>query len=304
MMMVQSPVRSLPRPMTGTLFPFPLAQAGASVDAPRPYRLPDALSSLGIPSSAPALLEGLERLLASSLDPAERLQCLHAWKAPLLALCEDPAGSGVAFEGRLYRLMILNLGAALTLHAGEQIAPETDSSDWAIRNLFHLFRRQILHAARLGIPLPAGSWRELHALSVHLIVRTDYRRASDQPKGAVAGVRRRARKPVELRYKEVLLLGLIAQVSADAVRDPTLADGLLGWAMETRLENPFGLAGQRGLWLVDLGEDAPPREQAGPLSNDFRGWVLFLPDDFVHRLDTASRADAAGRDAAASPARR
>lgn len=298
MMMVQSPAGSLPRPMTGASFRVPLAETGTAGDALWSCRLPDDLSSLGVSPSAPALLEGLDRLLESGIDPAERLQCLHAWKAPLRAICEDPAGSGVAFEGRLYRLMILNLGAALTMHAGEQMAPETDLGDWAIRNLFHLFQRQIRHAARLGIPLPAGSWRDLHALSVHLIVRTDYRRSSDQPTGAVAGGRRRARKPIELRYKEVLLLGLIAQVSADAVRDPTLADGLLGWAMETRLENPFGLAGQRGLWLVDLGEDAPPREQAGPLSNDFRGWVLFLPDDFVHRLDTASRA------AAASPARR
>jgi hypothetical protein len=290
--------------MAGVGFPVPLPEtcpAGAAWSC----RLPETLSSIGIPPSAPALLEALDGLLESRLEPAERLQCLHAWKAPLLAICEDPAGSGVAFEGRLYRLMILNLGAALMIHAGEQTAPETDRIDWAVRNLFRLFQRQIRHAARLGIPIPAGSWRDLHALSAHLILRTDYRRALDQAKGAVDRARRPARKPIEVRYKEILLLGLIAQVSADAVRDPAVADGLLGWAMETRLENPFGLAGQRGLWLVDLREDAPPREQAGPLSSDFRGWILFLPDDFVRRLDTARRADAPGHRhrTATSPAR-
>lgn len=81
----------------------------------------------------------------------------------------------------------------------------------------------------------------------------------------------------------------MAQVSAGAIQDRV--SGLRGWAVETRLENPFGLSGQRGLWLVDLVDDSPPRECPGSLSTGFRGWVLLLPEDFVRLLDAASWAD-------------
>ncbi|EGV20351.1 hypothetical protein [Thiocapsa marina] len=252
------------------------------------------LPSVGDRISPAKLIEMLEALLASDLNAAERFRLLHAWKAPLLGACDrigadagtrSGGSGGSVFEGRLYRLMFRNLAAAIERVADRQRAPDADLTAWAVHNLFHFFQQQIRQAARLRIPLPAGSWRDLHALSVRLVVSSRYPRSAEALGVAGPDVGYHRTRSVELRYKEVLLLGLIAQVFVNAIGDRT--SGLHGWAAETRLETPFGLSGQRGLWLVDLADDAPPCECAGPLSPDFRGWVLFPPEDFVRMLDSA-----------------
>ncbi|RKT45421.1 hypothetical protein BDD21_2871 [Thiocapsa rosea] len=265
------------------------------------------LPSVGARISPAKLTEMLEALLACDLDAAARLRILHAWKTPLLDACEHlgeetgarTGGPGSLFEGRLYRLMFRNLAAAIEQAADRQRAPDADLNAWAVRNLFHFFQHQIRHAARLQIPLPAGSWRDLHALSVRLVVSTRYLRAPEGSREAGLDVAHQGVKSIELRYKEVLLLGLIAQVFVTAIRDHL--QGLRTWAVETRLENPFGLTGQRGLWLVDLADDAPPCECTGPLSPDFRGWVLFPPEDFVRMLDSARLSEAFARDRGVCP---
>lgn len=293
MMTLQTQRRTSPGLPAGLAFSIPIGGTAPSGSLGSPRSRFDALPSVGERVSPARAIDTLERLLASDLDVDARLRILRAWKAPLLAVCDDGCGtagrSGTAFEGRLYRLMFRNLAAAIEQAADSQLAPEEDPGEWAIRNLFYIFQHQIRHAARLEIPLPAGSWRDLHAVSVRLVVSARYPRAAYGPGDASPAIGRRGAKSIELRYKEVLLLGLMAQVSAGAIRDRV--SGLRGWAAETRLENPFGLSGQRGLWLVDLVDDAPPRECSGPLSTDFRGWVLFLPEDFVRLLDVAGRAD-------------
>lgn len=290
MMTLQTQRRSSPGLPGALTFSIPIGGTAPSGSLGPPRSQFDALPSIGERVSPAKVIETLERLLASDLDVAARLRILRAWKAPLLATCEDGCANagrpGAAFEGRLYRLMFRNLAAAIEQAAGRQLAPEEDLGEWAIRNLFHIFQQQIRHAARLEIPLPAGSWRDLHAVSVRLVVSARYPRAAHGSGDARPAIGRRATTSIELRYKEVLLLGLMAQVSAGAIRDRV--SGLRGWAAETRLENSFGLSGQRGLWLVDVVDDAPPRECPGPLSTDFRGWVLFLPEDFVGLLDAAS----------------
>jgi hypothetical protein len=273
------------------------------------------LPSVGDRISPAKLMAMLEALLASDLDAAQRLRFLHACKAPLVAACEHAdvgtgsrtgeekgasgGGSGSVFEGRVYRLMFRNLAAAIERAADRQRAPDADLKAWAVRNLFHVFQHQIRHAARLQIPLPAGSWRDLHALSVRLVVSARSRRAGDGSRDAGCEVGHQGVRSIELRYKEVLLLGLIAQVAVTAIQD--CANGLHAWAVETRLENPFGLIGQRGLWLVDLADDAPPCECTGPLGPEFRGWVLFPPEDFVRMLDSARLSETLPRDRGALP---
>jgi hypothetical protein len=273
------------------------------------------LPAVGERISPAKLIEMLEALLASDLDTAARLRLLHAWKAPLLAACEhavthkgahtgeEPGARtgrrGSVFEGRLYRLMFRNLAAAIDRAAHGQPAPDADLTAWAVPNLFDFFQHQIRHAARLQIPLPAGSWRDLHALSVRLVVSARYPRAAEGSRDAGSDVGHRRVRSIDLRYKEILLLGLIAQLVVPAIQACT--NGLHAWAVETRLENPFGLIGQRGLWLVDLADDAPPCECTGPLNPDFRGWVLFPPENFVRMLDSARRSETFVRDRGVRP---
>ncbi|SDW13341.1 hypothetical protein [Thiocapsa roseopersicina] len=311
MMTLQTSARPAPGLPTGLTLSIPIGEPASSGSLGSASGLLAAVPSVGDRITPAKLIEMLQALLTSDLDAAARLRFLRAWKAPLLASCEHtgahvgeetgerPMGSGSVFEGRLYRLMFRNLAAAIELTANRQRAPDADLSGWAVRNLFHFFQYQIRHAARLQIPLPAGSWRDLHALSVRLVVSTRYPRSVDASRDAYPVVGYQGIRSIELRYKEILLLGLIAQVFVNAIQDRM--SGLSSWAVETRLETPFGLSGQRGLWLVDLADDAPPCECAGPLSPDFRGWVLFPPLDFVRMLDSARLSETSDRGRAVRP---
>ena len=305
MMTLQTQRRSSPGLPADLTFSIPIGGTAPSGSLGSPRIQLDAAPSVGERVSPAKVIETLERLLASDLDVAVRLRILRAWKAPLLAVCEEAGGnadrSGAALEGRLYRLMFRNLAAAVEQAADSQLTPDEDLGEWAIRNLFHFFQLQILHAARLEIPLPVGSWRDLHAVSVRLVVGARYPRTAHGSGDAGPALGRRGTTSIELRYKEVLLLGLMAQVSVGEI--PDRASRLRGWAAETRLETPVGLSGQRGLWLVDVVDDAPPRECPGPLSTDFCGWVLFLPEDFVGLLDAARWADLSAPGNMSCPAR-
>ncbi|WP_296809710.1 hypothetical protein [Thiocapsa sp.] len=290
---------------TGMTLSIAIGRPGSSFHLESASSLLRTLPSVGDRISPAKLIEMLEALLASDLDAVARLRLLQAWKAPLLGACEDvgahtgeetgerTGGFGSVFEGRLYRLMFRNLAASIERAADRQRAPDADLNAWAVRNLFHFFQHQIRHAARLQIPLPSGSWRDLHALSVRLVVSARYPRAAEGSREAGPEVGHQGVRSIELKYKEVLLLGLIAQVFVTAIQDHL--NGLRTWAVETRLENPYGLTGQRGLWLVDLADDAPPCECTGPLGPDFRGWVLFPPEEFVRMLDSARMSEASER---------
>ncbi|MFB1505053.1 MAG: hypothetical protein AADX96_20245 [Thiocapsa sp. C3-sup] len=304
-MTFKTSARPAPGLPTGMTLSIAVGEPGSSGHLESASSLLASPPSVGDRISPAKLIERLEALLASDLDAAARLRLLHAWKAPLLAACEHAGAhtgphvgeemgartgeSGSVFEGRLYRLMFRNLAAAIARVADRQRAPDADLTTWAVRNLFNFFQHQIRYAARLQIPLPVGSWRDLHALAAGLVVSARYPRATHALRGAGPDVGYQRARSIELRYTEVLLLGMIAQVFVNAIQDRM--SGLHGWAVETRLENPFGLSGQRGLWLVDLADDAPPCECAGPLSLDFRGWVLFPPEDFVRMLDSARLSD-------------
>lgn len=315
MMTLQTVARPTPGLPTGLDLSIAIGESVSSGQLGSASSLLATLPSVGARLSPAKLIEMLEALLASDVDAAARLGLLHAWTAPVLAVGEHlgdhagrhageesgarTGGSGSIFEGRLYRLMFRNLAAAIEWAADRQRAPDGDLNAWAIRNLFYFFQHQIRHAARMQIPLPAGSWRDLHALSVRLVVSARYPRAAKRLREAGSEVGHQGVKAIELRYKEVLLLGLIAQVFVTSIQDHL--KGLRTWAVETRLENPIGLTGQRGLWLVDLADDAPPCECTGPLSPDFRGWVLFPPEDFVRMLDSARLSETFATDRGVRP---
>jgi hypothetical protein len=310
MLTLKIPPRPAPGLPAGLTLSIPIDEPASSCNLKSASSLLATLPSVGDRISPAKLVAMLEALLASDLDAASRLRLLHVWKAPVLAACEHAVahtrphfgeetgertgGSGSVFEGRLHRLMFCNLAAAIERVADRQRVHDADLSAWAVRNLFHFFQNQIRHAAYLQIPLPAGSWRDLHALSVRLVVNARYPRSAEGSRDAGPAVGQHGVRSIELRYKEVLLLGLIAQVFVSTIQNRV--KGLHAWAVETRLENPFGLSGQRGLWLVDLADDAPPCECTGPLSPDFRGWVLFPPEDFVRMLDSARVSETFARD--------
>lgn len=206
-MTFQTSPRPVPGLPAGLTLSIPIGEPASSDTLRSASGLLAAVASVGDRISPAKLIEILQALLASDLDAALRLRLLHAWKAPLLAACEDTGmhrgthageetgertgGSGSVFEGRLHRLMYRNLAAAIEQTTSRQRAPDAALNAWAVRNLFHFFQYQIRHAARLQIPLPAGSWRDLHALSVRLVVSARYPRSADGSRYAVpmSGIR-------------------------------------------------------------------------------------------------------------------
>jgi hypothetical protein len=250
----------------------------------------------GVRHAAPALILALEKLRQTEIPPKQRLWLLRLLKAPLLKTCtglpkpwsarrDHHASRGLSLEQRLYRLMFQGLEQALhQLDRSQFLLDEQQMHrrNWAIRNLFRFFQRQIRYAALWEpSPIPDNAWRDLHELYVYLTMR---REAEDVSRAVPHG----DTLDPELEYKQLLLFGLAASLSASVARSGVLTEGLPRWARETILEEPEAAQGGRDLFLVEISEDSPPRRQTGPLDHRFRGWVLVPPAAFVHHLDEAN----------------
>jgi hypothetical protein len=192
----------------------------------------------------------------------------------------------VKLEQRLYRLMFQNLHQALIqLDRGPPAQEERQvrRRDWALHNLFRFCARQLRYAALWGCPVPVDTWRDLHDLYVYLMVRRVTGPAPGRP-------RRRAPPAVDatFEYKQLLLFGLAEQRAGRAVRSSAVLAGLGRWAGATLLEDPHGgLHGETGLYVVDIGQDQPPRRHPNPLDAGLRGWVLLPPAEFFEQLEQA-----------------
>jgi hypothetical protein len=258
----------------------------------------DSVRAAGVRQAGPALILALEALRRADLSPARRFSVLRLLKAAVLKTggglpkprdwASLPASGngatmrGITVEQRLYRLMFQGLCQALyqldrcyfMLDGRQQ-----RRRNWAVRNLFRFFDRQVRYAALWGGTLPEHAWRDLHDLYVYLTVRR-------QPAGAgpAADPLLRSMDP-ELEYKQILLFGLAARLSPSGIRTGILIDGLRQWALQTQLEEPQGMQGAAGLLVVDLAQDGPPRRHPAPLAADFRGWVLVPPDGFMDHLE-------------------
>ena len=250
----------------------------------------------GVRHAAPALILALEKLRQTEIPPKQRLWLLRLLKAPLLKTCtglpkpwsarrDHHASRGLSLEQRLYRLMFQGLEQALhQLDRSQFLLDEQQMHrrNWAIRNLFRFFQRQIRYAALWEpSPIPDNAWRDLHELYVYLTMR---REAKVVSRAVLNG----DTLDLELEYKQLLLFGLAASLSASVARSGVLTEGLPRWARETILEEPEAAQGGRDLFLVEISEDSPPRRQTGPLDHRFRGWVLVPPAAFVHHLDEAN----------------
>ncbi|EGV32362.1 hypothetical protein ThidrDRAFT_1211 [Thiorhodococcus drewsii AZ1] len=254
------------------------------------------LRGAGVRQAGPALMMALENLRKSDLTANRRISVLSALKVPILKTCaglpkpyqEDEGNGdkplhGITLEQRLYRLMCLNLDQ--TLHQldqqyGSLTARQVRKRDWMIRNLFRFASRQIRYGALWNIPVPAGTWRDLHELHHYLSTRRA-RSPWDEDKTSGTGFDH------ELEYKRLLLFGLAAQLKESALRSEYFIDGLEGWAVQTQLTDPLRMLGRIRLFLVEVSEDRPPRQQEGALESSFHGWVLQPPYPFIHELEDA-----------------
>jgi hypothetical protein len=256
------------------------------------------LRAAGVRQAGPALLLALEGLRRADLAPSRRFSVLHLLKAPLLKTCAglpkprdrvnpNPTGlaRGVTVEQRLYRLMFQNVNQALRqldrcyfMLNGRQ----ERRREWAVRNLFRFFDRQLRYASLWGAPLPEGAWRDLHELYVYLTLRREPR-----PSGPVVDIASRSGDSAR-EYKQILLFGLAARLAPSSARSGPLLEGLREWALQTQLQDTQGKKGEVGAFVVDLAQDIPPYRQSGPLDPAFRGWVLVPPDAFLELLDRSS----------------
>lgn len=256
------------------------------------------LRKAGARHAAPALILALERLRQSELPARQRLWLLSLLKAPVLKTCtglpkpwsarrDSAAGRGLSLEQRLYRLMFQALGETLhELDRSQFLLGEraTQRRNWAIRNLFRFFQRQIRYAALWESPLAANAWRDLHELYVYLAMRREPDADGTHRTDPIGD----ASDP-ERDYKQLLLFGLAASLDASCARSGAMMDGLHRWARKTRLAEPEAMQGQRDLIVVEISEDSPPRRRPGPLSDPFRGWVLVPPPAYIEILEGASR---------------
>ncbi len=255
------------------------------------------LRASGVRQAGPALIMALENLRKSTLSANRRLSVLSLLKVPVLKTCaglpkpyvdaesEADRGAGVTIELRLTRLMFVNLHQ--TLRQLDQEYPVLTNRQgrkrlWAIRNLFRFATRQVRYAALWKTPLPAGAWRDLHELHLYLTTRnTNSPWARKTPPHALGDFDH------ETEYKALLLFGLAERLKESVIRSEYFMDGLEGWAAQTRLVDPHSLLGRLRLFLVEISEDAPPRQLDGTLDAPFRGWVLQPPYPYIHELEDA-----------------
>ena len=261
-------------------------------------RLKDWLGELraaGVRQSGPALLMALENLRREDVSAGRRLSILSALKVPLLKTCaglpkpyseeqdEEDKSFGITLEQRLGRLMFLNLLKALRQLDLEHPLPSgrmLRRRQWVIRNLFRFANRQIRYSALWKTPIASGTWRNLHELHLYLMNRRTGTAWEQSTRQAYFG----DFDPVK-EYKLLLLMGLAAQVKESALRSEYFMEGLEGWAVQTRLDDPHNQLGRIKLIVVEASEDMPARQLEGTLDAPFRGWVLQPPYSYIHEIE-------------------
>ena len=261
------------------------------------------LRSAGVRQSGPALLMALDNLRKAEITASRKLSILAVLKEPILKTCAGlpkptavaptetaDDGSlarrpGITLEQRLYRALLVTLNLALRQLDQENFVlsgHQQRKRDWAIRNLLRFANRLIRYSTLWTLPLPEGTWRDLHELNLYLTSRRP------NPLGVLS----RASGPApdsgfdhERDYKALLLFGLAARLNEPLVRKDDFIRVLDGWASQTRLEDPHQMLGRFGLFLVEIAEDGPPRRLTGSLDQAFHGWVLQAPYPYLNQLE-------------------
>ncbi|WP_295589832.1 hypothetical protein [uncultured Lamprocystis sp.] len=248
--------------------------------------------SLDLSRALTGLILELEDLQRSTVSAETRYAMLRVLKRAVLHVAaalttmrpvrcptagSPTPGPALSLEQRLYAVMASNclhllheLGRGHTGYADSLV----QSRQWAVRNAFRFLGRQILCAIRASRLWPAGAWQSLHELFVYLVMRGSVRLHGDS-----LVLSDDAFDP-ESAYKQLLLIGLLAElVGPERLQSDTLTRlGVL--AKDARLVESDGLVGEFGLILVEVSHDRPPRLRVGSLDDPFRGWVLRVPREF------------------------
>lgn len=250
-----------------------------------------ALRHSSVRHAAPALLLALEALHDADVSLARRFKLLRTLKSTLLKVCTalpKPSGNadiaaergGLTLEQRLYRSMFRNLNQAI--HQLDRCYFMLDGRQarrrlWLVHNLYRFGLRQIRYASLWNLAVPEGTWRDLHDLRVYLSGR---HQAWEQQAG-VAHIPQRY--DPDTGYKELLLFGLADALIDTGVPSEVLV-GLRKWATDTRLDDPAYSLGKRGLFILEITEDTPPRPHSGALQAEFRGWIMIPPKGYLNAV--------------------
>lgn len=262
------------------------------------------LRTAGVRQSAPALIMALDNLRKSDIPASRKLSILSVLKEPILKTCaglpkpttlarpdtaDDGSGyrrQGVTLEQRLYRALLVNLNQALRQLDQENFVLSKrlqQKREWAIRNIFRFANRLIRYATLWQTPIPEGTWRDLHELTLYLAARRpNPLGVLSRVSGPTAGT---SGFDHERDYKALLLFGLAARMNEPLVRKADFLSVLDGWASQTSLEDPHQMLGRIGLILVEIAEDSPPRRRHGSLDQAFHGWVLLAPTPYLNQLE-------------------
>jgi hypothetical protein len=147
---------------------------------------------------------------------------------------------------------------------------------WVVQELFYCLRRQIETAAMRGWSWPRQTWLELHDLHVYSRARVD---------GRAEPLDRERRFDADGLYKQLLLIGLIAEQGTSELLDPARRERFAEWVAEAQLKEPGAYIAELGVWLVECSRDLPPRRVPGPLGTVNRAWVFDLPPGLASEID-------------------
>jgi hypothetical protein len=269
------------------------------------------LRGQGLGLALPALILKLDALNKADLHPLQRAEILRLFKRPVLrALASLPkpvvaasgfaksAAYGVTLEQRL--LLVMESNFRLALHDLSKVEYSGDDAcddarSWAIRNLFYFTERQIRYGIDWKVTWPQGTWQALHDL--HILLSTRDMLQVLMPTAFAAGDPDLTDEyPLDpnTAYKRLLLLGLASQLKPGCCDDPVLAEHLDAWSAETRLDEPEGRVWDVGVYMVEVGKDAPPRYRPGVLEDSFHGWVLEPAQGFLALVGRGRTSGASG----------
>jgi hypothetical protein len=274
----------------------------------------DRLSGQGICQAAVGLILKLDSMSRVRLDPRQRLLLLSLLEDPLhtvlrglsgrVALVRrggEAQGFDLSIEERLACAFFRNLKQALLELSLGPSRPDVDLTEtlvWALQQQFVLLGRQVESAIAARREPPFATWLELHGCFAYFQERVQP--VLDGGDAAHYGDDWQA----EVAYKRLLLLGLLAASNAKLVPNPAFGSRLRTWVAGTGLVAAGSMAGQSGLWVVDVGVDEPARWTNGPIAQGAGGWVLVPPDDAATYLQTSAPlpSSAAGPDRTGSGA--
>lgn len=259
------------------------------------------LASHGMLQNLVALLTKLDRMYRVELEVGRRLSLMHRLMPTVRDVSDDlpkhrgaiggaksESGEALSLEQRLLCLAVRNLKvtlAGLDGKGGVQVPGRNAARLWVMKELFDCLGRQIELGARWQKPLPLRTWQELHDLYAYFVDRLRPAVDSVEATGVEGtGV------DLDLAYKRLLLIGLVAAQGAGTLLRERAGERVLGWARRCELRVVASETGELGGYMVEMSRDAPPRRNLGGGQDSVRrAMVLRPPSDLISALDAVAK---------------